>query len=117
MVAPPVFAWDDLHALTRRLRSGEEAEKSDELAKAIAQYEYLAREVRGLPMGAAAEAGRRRIASAAREALDAAKSLPPASAAAALDAAAARFRDTPFAADFAAVRDRLRKDGRFPPIE
>ena len=58
LVAPPVFASDDLHALTRRLRSGEEAEKSGELAKAIAQYEYLAREVRGLPMGAAAEAGR-----------------------------------------------------------
>jgi hypothetical protein len=112
---PP--SWDDLHAAARALRDADDEE--DPAARRAAWLSVLKRRVEG-PLADRARALLAQDSKAAREALEAARGIAAKEGAAAararIDADLPRFAGTPYADDLRRVRDRLERDGAFPPV-
>ncbi len=109
--------WTRARALAARLDVGVAAFDGGELGKAYREYAALVTDDADGAFGAAASRGMIAIGAAARVSLMEARELSTEAAAARLDDDAARFADTPFAADLSAVREALRTSGRFPQLD
>jgi hypothetical protein len=114
LVGPPVLLWEEVHAVSRRLSEGLAAVEAGRFADAYRRLAPVAEDFPAAAPGRAASRGLARIATGARAAVLTASRLPPAEALGSLRAAEAAFADTPFAADLAALRERLAATGRFP---
>ena len=111
-------SWDDVHAAARALRAADD--ETDPAARRAGWLAVLARHVEG-PLSDRARALLAEDSRAAREALEGARETAAKegakAATARLDADLPRFQGTPYADDLRRVRNRLVRDGVFPPVD